>query len=99
MKEEMILATGASAQSKVQTAMEIVSKAVRRALAPIVRYYSRVLGNELTVRQTLLLINAQAAFFMAVFPTDCPLVMRGLCVAWLVSALLKCRRAGIRTSC
>lgn len=98
MKDEMTLTTGLAHDDKVRGSADMAAKSVRKALMPIVRYYSRVLGEELSIRQTLLLINAQAAFFMTVFPVDCSLVMRGLCAAWLVSALVKCRRSGIRTS-
>ena len=39
------------------------------------------------------LVHVQTALLFAVFPADCPLLLRGVCCAWLVSALLWCRRA------
>lgn len=54
-------------------------------------YYSNVLERQLTVRQTWLLINAQLAFAAAFFPVDAPWFVRIVCLAWVVSALLKCR--------
>ena len=75
------------------------AKAAARLVAPVARYYSRVLGEKVSTRQTLLLLNAQAAFVMAVLPADGPLSGRAVCVAWLAHALLLCRRSGLRTSC
>lgn len=60
------------------------------------KYYSGVLGVELGIRQTLKLLNAQAAFFLTVFPVDCPLALRAACLAWLVAALGGCRRLGLK---
>ena len=54
-------------------------------------YYSNVLERQLTMRQTWLLINAQLAFAAAFFPVDAPWFVRIVCLAWVVSALLKCR--------
>lgn len=69
-----------------------------RLLAPLSRYYSQVLGTDISLRQTLLLLNAQLAALFTIFPVACPLLLRLACLAWLVSALLKCRDCGIRTS-
>lgn len=55
-------------------------------------YYSNVLERKLTMRQTWLLINAQLAFGAAFFPVEAPWVVRIGCLAWVVSALLKCKR-------
>lgn len=73
-----------------------VASTVRRIIAPLARYYSHVLGTEISMRQTLLLVNAQAAFFITVFPADCHLLVRLGCLAWLVSAVMKCRDSGIK---
>lgn len=81
------------------TARRTAAKAAARLVAPVAGYYSRVLGEKVSTRQTLLLLNAQAAFVMAVLPADGPLAGRALCVAWLAHALLLCRRSGLRTSC
>lgn len=73
-----------------------VASTVRRIVAPLSRYYSHVLGTEVSMRQTLLLVNAQVAFFMTVFPADCHLLLRLGCLAWLISAVIKCRESGIK---
>jgi hypothetical protein len=51
------------------------------------KYYSSIFEKELSLRQTLLLVNAQVAFFCAAFPVEGPLWIRLSCCAWLLHAL------------
>lgn len=67
-------------------------KKVCRPIEWLCSYYSNVLERKLTMRQTWLLINAQLAFGAAFFPVEAPWVVRIGCLAWVVSALLKCKR-------
>ena len=67
-------------------------KKVCRPIEWLCSYYSDVLERKLTMRQTWLLINAQLAFGAAFFPVEAPWVVRIGCLAWVVSALLKCKR-------
>lgn len=67
-------------------------KVVGRPIEWLCSYYSDVLERKLTMRQTWLLINAQLAFGAAFFPVEAPWVVRICCLAWVVSALLKCKR-------
>ncbi len=99
MKKELTLNANACQGQSTTSMADMAAKIAQRLLAPAANYYSRVLGTKVSIRQALLLINAQAAFVMAVFPSDCHIALRAVCVCWLASALLKCRRAGIRTSC
>ena len=67
-------------------------KEVCRPIEWLCSYYSDVLDRKLTMRQTWLLINAQLAFGAAFFPVEAPWVVRIGCLAWVISALLKCKR-------
>lgn len=67
-------------------------KEVCRPIEWLCSYYSNVLERKLTMRQTWLLINAQLAFGAAFFPVEAPWIVRIGCLAWVVSALLKCKR-------
>lgn len=93
MKNEMTLTTGRTEvqNTSVNTAMLIRLAAM--ALGPVCRYYSDVLGQTVSMRQTLHLINAQLAFICTVFPATCPFVVRLLFFFWFLSALLKCRNS------
>ena len=67
-------------------------KEVCRPIEWLCSYYSDMLERKLTMRQTWLLINAQLAFGAAFFPVEAPWIVRIGCLAWVVSALLKCKR-------
>ena len=67
-------------------------KKICRPIEWLCSYYSDVLDRKLTMRQTWLLINAQLAFGAAFFPVEAPWVVRIGCLAWVISALLKCKR-------
>ena len=67
-------------------------KKVCRPIEWLCSYYSNVLERKLTMRQTWLLINAQLAFGAAFFPVEAPWVVRIGCLAWVISALQKCKR-------
>jgi|GEM_PF-1491867 len=63
--------------------------------APVVwlrAYYSSVCGKELTMGQTALLINTQAAFLVTALPADMPIIARLACCVWLVGSLRECKR-------
>ena len=59
----------------------------------LARYYSSVLERDITMRQTWRLIEVQLAFFACIFPADLSVAVRLLAVAWLGSAVTRCRKA------
>lgn len=99
MKKEMTLTANANTKANRPSATDTIVTTVRKALLFVARYYSDVLGTDISIRQTLLLINAQTAFFLTVFTVECLFIVRLACLAWLITALVKCKRGGIRTSC
>ena len=78
--------------SEKEVCLNSCMKEVCRPIELLCSYYSNVLERKLTMRQTWLLINAQLAFGAAFFPMEAPWVVRIGCLAWVVSALLKCKR-------
>ena len=78
--------------SEKEVSLNSCMKEVCRPIEWLCSYYSDVLERKLTMRQTWLLINAQLAFGAAFFPVEAPWVVRIGCLAWVVSALLKCKR-------
>lgn len=97
MKNEMTLTAGRTEAQDTYVSTAAMARMAARALAPLCRYYSDIIGQAVGTRQTLHLINAQLAFFCTVFPATCPFVVRLLFFFWLLSALQKCRNS-IRTS-
>lgn len=81
-----------SLNSEKEISLNSCMKEVCRPIEWLCSYYSNVLERKLTMRQTWLLINAQLAFGAAFFPVEAPWVVRIGCLAWVVSALLKCKR-------
>ena len=86
MTNEMMITT-----RKPGLSTEVMKQMAERPLMGLTRYYSDVLERQLSTRQTLLLLNAQLAFLMTVFPSM-SFVLRILCLTWLVGAVVKCRR-------
>lgn len=78
--------------SEKEISLNSCMKEVCRPIEWLCSYYSNVLERKLTMRQTWLLINAQLAFGAAFFPVEAPWIVRIGCLAWVVSALLKCKR-------
>ena len=81
-----------SLNSVKEMSLNSCMKKVCRPIEWLCSYYSDVLDRKLTMRQTWLLVNAQLAFGAAFFPVEAPWVVRIGCLAWVVSALLKCKR-------
>ena len=78
--------------SEKEISLNSCMKKVCRPIEWLCYYYSNVLERKLTMRQTWLLINAQLAFGAAFFPVEAPWVVRIGCLAWVISALLKCKK-------
>ena len=78
--------------SEKEISLNSCMKKVCRPIEWLCSYYSNVLDRKLTMRQTWLLINAQLAFGAAFFPVEAPWVVRIGCLAWVISALQKCKR-------
>lgn len=86
--------TIANSQRTAMTIIEIVTNLISiisRPVALLSLYYSHCLGREITIKQTWLLLNAQAAFFMAAFPVSCAWTLRFICIAWLLYSLKLCK--------
>ena len=81
-----------SLNSEKEISLNSCMKEVCRPIEWLCSYYSNVLDRKRTMHQTWLLINAQLAFGAAFFPVEAPWVVRIGCLAWVVSALLKCKR-------
>lgn len=59
----------------------------------LAKYYSAVLDRNISQKQAWHLIEVQTAFFAGIFPADMPASFRILAIFWLVSALLRCKKA------
>lgn len=92
MEKQMILTTDAGTRKR---ASEIIRKAVKKLDAPLImlgKYYSYVLEHEVDMRQTKVLTEVQAAFFLFIMPADYSLLLRAAACAWFIVTLRRCRR-------
>ena len=87
MEKNMTIQTNLAQRNVVDQVMKKMSKPVEM----LRKYYSSVLERDLDMRQTWLLLNAQASFAFAVLPVESPLLLRAVCCGWFLHAVLKCR--------
>ena len=78
--------------SVLNQVMNTFAAFVEQPVAALANYYSRILERQVSYRQTWLLLNAQFAFFVTA-SSACGLLLRMVCILWLVSALLRCKAA------
>ena len=81
------------------TARRMAAKAAARLVAPVARYYSRVLGEKREHEADAAAAQRPGGVCDGGASGRRPLAGRAVCVAWLAHALLLCRRSGLRTSC
>ena len=72
-----------------------VAQTVRKPFVWLANYYSKILGKEIHIKETLLLLNVQCAFLFTVFPINCSLFLRAPCLYWFCHALMTCKKAVI----
>jgi hypothetical protein len=89
MEKEMTLG---NSRSQMQDAMESVWKQVCRPAEWLRSYFSQVLEREVSMRQTMAILNAQVAGTVAVFFAFSSVLLHIAAMAWFVVALLQCRK-------
>lgn len=84
-----------SLQTKINVIalLSSVAECLHQPFELLRQYYAHVLERPINNRQMWLLINAQAAFLFAAFPTDGPLLLRTICCAWFLHAVVLCKRS------
>lgn len=95
MEKNMTIQTGVREDSGMEFT-ELVGRLgawISEPVRLLGKYYSSVLERKLSMRQTWRLIEAQLAFIACMLPADISLGARLIAVSWLVSAVLRCRRA------
>lgn len=94
MKQTIVL----SRSERNSFSTERIVALVRRPIVTLSRIYSSILGERVTVRQTLLLCNAQLSF-LALLMANSSVLLRLVCLVWFGCALLKCKSSGLRGDC
>lgn len=99
MQNDIILSQHQSATSEFRAtvfrATALVQGIVNTVSAPLKwlrGYYSSVCEKQLTMSQTLLLLNTQVAFVATILPADMPLLLRIACCGWFATSVMKCKK-------
>ena len=97
MEKQFTLAEGDGTDSRRgETVKTVLRRAAAMMTAPcrmLRRYYSDVLGTEVSAAAARAMTEAQAAFFVTAVPADCPLAVRVAACLWLIAALKRAKRA------
>lgn len=97
MEKQFTLAAGAGTDRRrgetVKTALRRVAAMMTAPCRMLRRYYSDVLGTEVSAAAARAMTEAQAAFFVTALPADYPLAARAAACLWLIAALKRARKA------
>lgn len=89
----MTLSVNSASEMRINNLFAGVKKGIMFPIVWLSQYYSAVLNKEISVKTTLQLLNAQAAFALAVFPANAPFILRVVCTAWFATAISGCKRS------
>ena len=92
MEKQMTIPTGMATAKSVAEMTRRMSAVMTSCMEPLRKYYSDVLGKEISWTQMRALLEAQTALLACILPADYSLALRSLFGVWLVMALKKCRR-------
>ncbi len=91
MEKNIYIKREVSTSNSMQNMLNSITNKVKSPIILLAKYYSIVLERKISIRQTLLLLNAQIAFVFAVFPVNIGFIARGICCAWFIKAVLVCK--------
>lgn len=95
MKENTLLTLEPMGNDAQMNISQLVDDLVKGPARWLQRYFSAVLGKEVSQRQTRLIVEAQVAFVLMVFPAAFSLLLRLVFVGWFVWSLMRCHKSGI----
>ena len=92
MEKNIYIKGEVSTSKSMQNILNSITNMAKSPIILLAKYYSAVLERKISIRQTLLLLNAQLGFIFAVFPVNIGFIARGICCAWFIKAVLACKR-------
>jgi acyl-CoA reductase-like NAD-dependent aldehyde dehydrogenase len=98
MKKEMMMTANAADTKNIIDSIRSYAERAKQPIVMLSIYYSKILEEKISVKQTLLLLNAQISFVLAIFPANFSLILRFLFIVWFATAVVQCKRSGLRTS-
>jgi hypothetical protein len=98
MKKEMMMTADAADTKNFSDLLKSYNERAKQPIVILSNYYSKILEEKISVKQTLLLLNAQISFVFAIFPANFSLILRFLFIVWFATAVVQCKRSGLKTS-
>ena len=98
MNKEMMMTADAADTKNILDSIRSYAERAKQPIVMLSIYYSKILEEKISVKQTLLLLNAQISFVLAIFPANFSLILRFLFIVWFATAVVQCKRSGLRTS-
>ncbi len=98
MKKEMMMTADAADTKNFFDLLRSYNEWAKQPIVILSNYYSKILEEKISVKQTLLLLNAQISFVFAIFPANFSLILRFLFIVWFTTAVVQCKRSGLKTS-
>lgn|SRR5574344_15881 len=98
MKKEATISANSIETKSVSEVLKSYKESARQPIVALSILYSKILEEKISVKQTLLLLNAQIAFVFTIFPMEFSLVLRALFIIWFATAVAQCKRSGLKTS-
>lgn len=91
MEKQIVLTTNEGATSKFAETLKMIGRYAALPQQMLRRYYSKVLGEDVSAARARAMTEAQAAFFAVILPVDYPLALRILACVWFVVKVRKLR--------
>ena len=98
MEKQMTLTANESMANKCAETVKRLGRYISLPQRMLRRYYSNVLGEDVSEARARAMTEAQLAFFAVTLPADYPLVLRVLACVWFVVAARKAKSSPLPAS-
>ena len=85
MEKQITVTVSPTADRKITEMVKKAANTVKTPLRMLRKYYSSVLGRNVSRAEARAITEAQIAFFITVMPADLPIIIRLAACAWLVA--------------
>ncbi len=91
MEKQMTMTVTPATGKRITETLKRAAATVGSPLRLLRKYYSSVLGREVSRAETWAIIEAQVAFFVTTIPADIPIIIRLAACVWMATIKLRLR--------
>ncbi len=95
MKKELVLTTNNPGTHNISEVISSIKEYAARPIVSLSKYYTKLIGEKISTRQTMLLLNAQIAAVFAIFPLNYSIILRVLFIVWFATSVIQCKKGGL----